>query len=60
MLRKEFDAELKNMSYEKQKEMLDILRDSDKQAYDDSCNVVEVVVDAVVDVVKVIGRLIFK
>lgn len=60
MLRKEFDDRLKNMSYEKQKEMLDILRDSDKQAYDDSCNVVEVVVDAVVDVVKVIGRLIFK
>jgi hypothetical protein len=60
MLRKEFDDRLKNMSYEKQKEMLDILRDSDKQAYDDSCNVVEVVVYAVVDVVKVIGRLIFK
>ena len=60
MLRNEFDDRLKNMSYEKQKELLDIMNDMDKQAYDDNCNVVEVVVDAFVEVFKVVGRLIFK
>lgn len=60
MLRKEFDDRLKDMSYEKQKELLDIMNDIDKQAYDDSYNVVEVVVDAFVEVFKVVGKMIFK
>lgn len=60
MLRNEFDDRLKNMSYEKQKELLDIMNDMDKQAYDDSYNVVEVVVDAFVEVFKVVGKMIFK
>lgn len=60
MLRKEFDDRLKDMSYEKQKEMLDIMNDYDKQNYDDCYNVVEVVVDAFVEVFKVVGKMIFK
>lgn len=60
MLNREINDELKNMSYEKQREVLDMIKDMDTQAYDDSCNVVEVVVDAVINVITAVGRLIFK
>ena len=58
MLNKEINDILKDMNYEKQKEVLHYLEDN--QAYDDSCNIIEVVVDATIEAVKAIGRLIFK
>ena len=60
MLNREINDELKNMSYEKQREVLDMIKDMDTQAYDDSCNIVEVVVDAVINAITAVGRLIFK
>lgn len=58
MLNKEINDRLKDMNYEKQKEVLRML--DDNQAYDDSCNIVEIVVDATIEAVKALGRLIFK
>ena len=58
MLNKEINDMLKDMNYEKQKEVLHYLKDD--QAYDDNCNIIEIVVDATIETVKAIGRLIFK
>ena len=58
MLSKEIADKCKNMSYEQQKEVMSYLN-NDNQAYDDSCNIVEVVVEAVVNVVKVIAKNLF-
>jgi vacuolar-type H+-ATPase subunit E/Vma4 len=58
MFRKSLYEELDNMSYEQQKEALKLLQE-DTQQYDDSCNVVEVLVEAVVNVVKVIAKNLF-
>lgn len=60
MLRKEFESMCNNMSYEQQKEMLRKIKDEDLQQYDDSCNVIEVLVDSVAACVGTIGRMIFK
>ena len=62
MLRNEIYSKFENMSYEKQKEVLkqlDEIKQDDNQAYDDSCNIVEILVDAVVNVVKVIAKNLF-
>lgn len=59
MLKKEMNSIFDNMSYEQQKEAMKRITDTDTQAYDDSCNIVEVVVDAVVNVVKVIAKNLF-
>ena len=58
MLKNEFNSMLDSMSYEQQKEALKLLQE-DTQQYDDSCNIVEVLVDAVVNVVKVIAKNLF-
>jgi hypothetical protein len=58
MLKNEFNSMIDNMSYEQQKEALRLLQE-DTQQYDDSCNIVEVVVEAVVNVVKVIAKNLF-
>lgn len=58
MYKKGFYDEINDMSYEKQKEMLRLLED-DKQAYDDSCNVIEVTVNAMTEAVKALVKLIF-
>lgn len=58
MLNKEINDILKDMNYEKQKEVLHYLEDN--QSYDDSCNIIEILVDATIEAVKAIGRLIFK
>ena len=58
MLNKEINDILKDMNYEKQKEVLHYLEDN--QSYDDNCNIIEVLVDTTIEAVKVIGRLIFK
>jgi hypothetical protein len=58
MLKNEFNSMIDNMSYEQQKEALRLLQE-DTQQYDDSCNVVEVLVEAVVNVVKVIAKNLF-
>ena len=58
MFNKDFEDYINEMSYEKQKELvrkLDVM-----QAYDDSCNIIEIVVDATIEAVKAVGRLIFK
>lgn len=57
MLKPEMNKMFDNMSYEQQKEAMRLL--DDYQSYDDSCNVVEVVVDAVVACVKVIAKHLF-
>ena len=57
MLNKEINDMLKDMNYEKQKEVLHYLKDD--QSYD-SCNVIEILVDATIEAVKAIGRLLFK
>lgn len=57
MLKPEMNKMFDNMSYEQQKEAMRLL--DDHQAYDDSYNVVEVVVDAVVACVKVIAKHLF-
>jgi len=58
MLKPEMNKMFDNMSYEQQKEALRLLQE-DTQQYDDSCNIVEVVVEAVVNVVKVIAKNLF-
>lgn len=58
MLNKEINDMLKDMNYEKQKEVLRYLEDD--QSYDDSCNVIEILVDTTIEAVKAIGRLLFK
>lgn len=58
MLKNEFNSMIDSMSYEQQKEALRLLQE-DTQQYDDSCNIVEVVVEAVVNVVKVIAKNLF-
>ena len=58
MFRKSLYDTLDSMSYEQQKEALRLLEE-DSQQYDDSCNVVEVLVEAVVNVVKVIAKNLF-
>ena len=55
MFRKSLYEELDNMSYEQQKEALRLLQE-DSQQYDDSCNVIEVLVEAVVNVFKTIFK----
>lgn len=57
MFRKSLYEELDNMSYEEQKALYD--RIEDQQAYDDSCNVVEVLVTATTAAVKALVKLIF-
>lgn len=57
MLKPEMNKMFDKMSYEQQKEAMRLL--DDYQAYDDSYNVVEVVVDAVVACVKVIAKHLF-
>ena len=58
MLKNEFNSMIDNMSYEQQKEALRLLQE-DTQQYDDSYNIIEVVVEAVVNVVKVIAKNLF-
>ena len=58
MLKNEFNSMIDSMSYEQQKEALRLLQE-DTQQYDDSCNIVEVLVEAVVNVVKVIAKNLF-
>ena len=57
MFNKDFESYINEMSYEKQKELVSKLEDL--QAYDDSCNVIEVVVEATVAAVKALVKLIF-
>jgi len=57
MFRKSLYEELDNMSYEEQKALYG--RIEDQQAYDDNCNVIEVVVEATVAAVKALVKLIF-
>lgn len=57
MLKKEINEMFDKMSYEQQKEAMRLLEDN--QSYDDSCNIVEIVVDAVVACVKVIAKHLF-
>ena len=58
MYKKDMESYLNEMSYEQQKEL--VARIEDQQAYDDSCNIIEIVVDATIEAVKAVGRLIFK
>ena len=57
MFNKDFESYINEMSYEKQKELVSKLEDL--QAYDDSCNVIGVVVEATISAVKVLVKLIF-
>ena len=57
MFNKDFESYINEMSYEKQKELVSKLEDL--QAYDDSCNVIEVVVEATITAVKALVKLIF-
>ena len=50
MLNKEINDMLKDMNYEKQKEVLHYLEDD--QSYDDNCNVIEILVDTTIEAVK--------
>ena len=57
MYKKDMETYLNEMSYEERKRLVE--RIEDQQAYDDSCNVVEVVVKATVTAVKALVKLIF-
>lgn len=57
MFRKSLYEELDNMSYEEQKALYS--RIEDQQAYDDNCNVVEVLVTATTAAIKALVKLIF-
>lgn len=57
MFRKSLYEELDNMSYEEQKALYG--RIEDQQAYDDSCNAVEVLITATVTAIKALVKLIF-
>lgn len=61
MFRKSLYDTLDSMSYEERKQAEIELSQhlEDTQQYDDSCNVVEVLVEAVVNVVKVIAKNLF-
>ena len=50
MFKKDFEDYINEMSYEKQKDLVRKL--DDMQAYDDSCNIIEIVVDATIEAVK--------
>ena len=52
MFKKDFEDYINEMSYEKQKELVRKL--DDMQAYDDSCNIIEIVVDATIEAVKAV------
>lgn len=58
MLKNEFNSMIDNMSYEQQKEALRLLQE-DTQQYDDSWDIITPVVEAVVNVVKVIAKNLF-
>ena len=57
MYKKDMETYLNEMSYEDQKRLVE--RIEDQQAYDDSCNVVEVLVTATTAAVKALVKLIF-
>ena len=57
MYKKDMESYLNEMSYEQQKEL--VARIEDQQAYDDNCNVVEVLVTATTAAVKALVKLIF-
>jgi hypothetical protein len=67
MLKKEMNEMFDKMSYEQQKEAMRLLEDNqsyntqsyDNQSYDDSCNIVEIVVEAVFACIKVIAKQLF-
>ena len=68
MLMDRINDEIKDMSYEKQKEVLAMIRDMDRQpscnCYEESDsddnNIVAVVIDAFAEAIMAAGRLIFK
>ena len=57
MYKKDMETYLNEMSYEEQKRLVE--RIEDQQAYDDNCNVVEVLVTATTAAVKALVKLIF-
>jgi hypothetical protein len=57
MYKKDLESYLNEMSYEQQKEL--VARIEDQQAYDDNCNVIEVLVTATTAAVKALVKLIF-
>jgi hypothetical protein len=57
MYKKDLESYLNEMSYEQQKEL--VARIEDQQAYDDNCNVVEVLVTATTAAIKALVKLIF-
>lgn len=57
MYKKDLESYLNEMSYEQQKEL--VYKLEDQQAYDDNCNVVEVLVTATTAAVKALIKLIF-
>ena len=68
MLMDRINDEIKDMSYEKQKEVLAMIRDMDRQSscnyYEESDsddnNIIAVVIDAFAEAIMAAGRLIFK
>ena len=68
MLMDRINDEIKDMSYEKQKEVLAMIRDMDRQpscnyyeeSDNDDNNIVAVVIDAFAEAIMAAGRLIFK
>ena len=68
MLMDRINDEIKDMSYEKQKEVLAMIRDMDRQpsctyyeeSDSDDNNIVAVVIDAFAEAIMAAGRLIFK
>lgn len=57
MYKKDLESYLNEMSYEDKKRLVE--RIEDQQAYDDNCNVIELVVEATVTAVKALVKLIF-
>lgn len=68
MLMDRINDEIKDMSYEKQKEVLAMIRDMDRQpscsyheeSDSDDNNIIAVVIDAFAEAIMAAGRLIFK
>ena len=68
MLIDRINDEIKDMSYEKQKEVLAMIRDMDRQhscnyyeeSDSDDNNIIAVVIDAFAEAIMAAGRLIFK
>ena len=58
MYKRTLQEQLDTMSYEQQKDLLRHIED-DNQAYDDSCNVIEVTVEAIVNVVGFLLKKLF-